>query len=150
MDNKKIDEKITENVRKIAELELEKQKRRKAEKERVLLNKKRAEAKLQADIDHKAYLENQQLERDIKAYEKSDEGRTERARWEGIDKIERDIAMGLTESEIEYKYMNSTEKRECDNAITEGEVRDIRGFLKRKKEKEKASEQRKRRLKYGE
>lgn len=136
-----------EKDKRIADSKIERLKQEIADKEVELMNERRAEVKLQAQTDHEAYLENQQLEIDIKAYEKSDEGRTERVRREGIEKVEQDIAMGLTESEIEYKYLNFKERRECDNAIAEGEVRDIRGFLKRKRLREKASEQNKRRLK---
>lgn len=147
MSFEKIDEKIAENVRKIAELELKKQKLREAGKERELLYKKQAEAKRQADIDHEAYLKEQQRLRDQKEYEKSDIARMERAKQEGIEKVEQDIAMGLTESEVEYKYMDAKTRRECDNAIAQREAKDVRDFLKRKRLEQEASERRRRRLK---
>jgi len=147
MSLKEIEERLVKNIKERAELELEKQKRERSDREVIELNKRRAEVKLQAQLDHEAYLKNQQLEIDIREYKKSDIGGMDRAKREGIEKVEQDIAMGLTESEIEYKYLNSKERRECDNAIAEGEVRDIRGYLKRKRLREEASERRRRKLK---
>ena len=97
---------------------------REAEKERRPLDKRREREKLQAQLDHEAYIRNRDLKQQLKEHEKSDIGRTERARREGIEKVEQDIAMGLTSDEVRFKYLDENARiREMnEKAVKEAEA----------------------------
>jgi len=146
MNLENIKEKIALNVQERANLELEKIKLRKAEKEAVLLNKRRERAKLQTQIDHEAYLEKQQRLQDQKEYEKSPEGRTQRSLQQANENLRR-WKTKFTREEIELKKLDSKSRIDYNNLKTQGEVRDIWDFLKKKRLKEEQSDRKRRKLK---
>lgn len=88
-------------------LEIARLKQARADKEVEVLNKRKAEIKLQKQVDHEAYLRGEQQKRDQIEYEKSDAGRTERARRDAYENRQRDKAMGLTTEERRVKYLDS-------------------------------------------
>ena len=133
MDIEKIKEKVARNVQERANLELEMIKNRRAEKQAIESDKRRAGAKLQAQVDHDNYLKEQQILTNQKEYEKSDMGRVERARREARENINRDFAQGLTEEEIRVKYMDSKERikyfNERNLRQTEAKLKRANSFL---------------------
>lgn len=136
-----------ENDKGKAELEIERLEQTERDKEAESLNKKRESVKLQAQLDHEAYLVKQQQLRNQKEYEKSNIGRTRESFRHAKEIKDRDISRGLTWEQREYKNMDSKTRRECDNAIAQGDAKDIRDFLRKERLKKEASEQRRRRLK---
>jgi hypothetical protein len=133
MDIEKIKEKIAKNVQERANLELEMIKHRKAEKEVIESNKRRESVKRQTQIDHEAYLLEEQRERDQIEFGKSDWGRTERARREARVNIQRDREAGLTNEEIRVKYLDSKarirEFNKQSNKRTGANLRGAKTFL---------------------
>jgi hypothetical protein len=133
MDLREIEKKLVENIKERAELELAKLRLREAEKERELLDKRRKSVKLQTQVDHQNYLLEQQRLHDQKEYEKSDMGRTERAKREASENIQRDFAQGLTDEEIRVKYMDSKERikyfNERNLKQTEAKLKGANSFL---------------------
>lgn len=129
------------------DLEIERLKQAKADKEVELLNKKREGIKIQAQLDHDNYILNRDRQQQIKNEANTPESKTRKAFREGKEKIDRDISHGLTRDQRAYKNMTAKERRECDNAIAQGDAKDIRAFLKENRLKKEASEQRRRKLK---
>lgn len=129
------------------DLEIERLKQAKADKEVELLNKRKAEIKLQKQVDHDNYILNRDRQQQIKNEANTPENRTREAFKEAKEKIDRDISRGITRDERAYKNMTAKERRECDNAIAQGDAKDIRAFLKKNRLEKEASEQRRRKLK---
>lgn len=147
MDIKKMDEKIAENVREIAELELGKQKRREADKEAIESDKRRAEVKLQTQLDHDDYLKEKQRQQDLKNEAKTPEAKTRESYRHAREIRDRRISKGVTKDERAYMDMDSKTRRDCDNAIAQGDAKNVRDFLKKKQQEQEASERRRRKLK---
>ena len=147
MTNESIKEKQARKVKEWGELELERLKREKHEKERLEAIKRSEDAKLQAQINYNKYTKEQQRKRDQEEFEKSPEGRRQRSFRDAQINKDRDIKMGLNEEQRAYKYMDAQTRIECNNAIAQGEVRDIMGFTKKKRLEQEASERNRRRLK---
>ncbi len=147
MNLNQIEEKITKNIEKKAELELEKLKREKADKEVELLNKERDRQEKEAQRLYELDLRKRQRQRDEIEYSKTPESRTRRASKEAEEIRDRDINRGLTKEERDYKNMDSKTRLECRNAIAQGDVKNITGFIKKKRLEQERSDRNKKRLK---
>jgi len=136
-----------EERRKRADEEIERLEQALADEEVEELNKKRKALKLQANIEHENYLKKKAEEQQIKNEADTPEAKTREIFRHAKEIRDKDISRGLTWEERKYKYMDAKTRRDCDNMIAQGEAKDIRDFLKKKRLKKEASEQRRRRLK---
>lgn len=133
--------------KRIADAEIIELEQAEADKEVELMNERRAEAELQAQIEHDVYKWDKQWKQELKNEANTPEARMRRADQYATMIKDREISRGLTREQRAYKHMNEKERRDCDNMIAQGEVRDIHGFLKKKRQKEEASDRRRRKLK---
>lgn len=138
--------KAEENKR-IADLEIESLEQAEADKERELMDKRRAEVKLQAQLDYEAYKMEEQRKQELKNEANTPEARTRESFKFARMIRDREISRGLTKEQRAYIHMSEKDRRNCDNMIAQGEVKDVHGFLKKKRLKEEASERRRRKLK---
>jgi len=112
-----------------------------------LQNERREKLKLQDDIDHYYYKLRKQEEQDLKNEADTPEAKTRECFRHAKEIRDRDISRGLTKEQRDYKYMDWKMRRDCDNAIAQGEAKDIRDFLKKQRLKEEQRERRRRKLK---
>jgi len=122
-----------EEKQKRTELKIEKLEQALADKEIELSNKKIADRKFQAQKLHELDLKKRQEQQDQMEYAKTPKAKTREAYRQGKEIKDRDISRGLTKEERAKKYMDSKTSRECDNAIAQGEVKDVTAFLKRQR-----------------
>lgn len=136
-----------ERDKRTADLEIKELEQAEADKEAELMDERRAEAKLQAQLDHDVHKWDEQRKQELRNEANTPEARMRKADRYATMIKDREISRGLTRDQRTYKHMNEKERRDCDNAIAQGEVRDIHGFLKKKRQKEEASDRRRRKLK---
>lgn len=121
------------NVKERMESEIERLEQKESDREVELLNREREKVRRQTQIDHDNYLREQRQLQKQKAYEKSDRGRTERARREARMNIQRDREAGLTNEEIRVKYLDSKarikEFNKQSNKRTKSGLRGAKTFL---------------------
>jgi len=99
--------KITKNLKERFDLELEKQKLEKAERQRQEVQYKREQQKRQAQIDYENDLRERQRHRDQIEYEKTPEAKLQLAKQHAELNLRRDREIsGLSEEEIKVKYMD--------------------------------------------
>ncbi|MBA7539965.1 hypothetical protein ES705_32254 [subsurface metagenome] len=143
----RIKKKIAKNVQERADLEAEGLKQTEADKEVELLNERRAEVKLQAQLDYEAHKLEKQKEQELKNEANTPEARMRKADRYATMITDREIYDGLTKEQRAYKHLNSKERIECNNMIANGEVKDIHGYLKKRRQKQEASNKRRKYLK---
>ncbi|MBA7585784.1 hypothetical protein ES708_27773 [subsurface metagenome] len=133
--------------KRIADAEIKRLEQAEADKEVELMDERRAEVKLQAQLDHEAYRLEKWREQYLKNEANTPEAQMRKADQYATMITNREISRGLTKEQRAYKHMSEKDRRDCDNMIAQGEVRDIHGFLKKKRLKEEASDRRRRKLK---
>ncbi len=129
------------------ERELEIQKYEDAEKEGRVQNEKREREKYKTQRDSEIYKREKQRKQDLKNEAKTPRGRMRKAQQEAFEIRKREEDMGLTEEEREFNHLDKKTQVDYRNARSQGEVRDIRGFLKQKRIKEENSRINRKRLK---
>ena len=130
-----------------ADLKIERLEQAQLDEEARLQNERREKIKLQTEIDHNYYRIKEQEKQDLKSEADTPKARTRESFRHAKEIRDRDIARGLTKEQRDYKYMDWKMRRDCDNAIAQGEAKDIRDFLRKKRQKQEASERNRRRLK---
>ncbi|MBA7559773.1 hypothetical protein ES708_01388 [subsurface metagenome] len=97
----------------------------------VLKYGKKTRKKKKAQRLYELGLKKRQRQQDLKNIADTPEARTRESFRHTKEIRDRDISRGLTKEQRDYKYMDWKMRRDCDNAIAQGECKDIRDFLKR-------------------
>lgn len=130
-----------------ADLKIERLEQAQLDEEARLQNEKREKVKLQTEIDHNYYKIKEQEKQDLKNEANTPEARTRESFRHAREIRDREISRGLTKDERAYKNMDAKDRIECSNMIASGEVKDVKAYLKWKRQQREASERNRRRLK---
>ena len=120
-----------EERKRVTDLEIARLEQAQKDKEVELLNMKREDEKKKAQRLYELGLKKRQRQQDLKNIADTPEARTRESFRHTKEIRDRDISRGLTKEQRDYKYMDWKMRRDCDNAIAQGECKDIRDFLKR-------------------
>ena len=123
-----IEKKLAENIKERAELELQQQKDAKHERTKRALYQEKAEAKRIAQANYLTYKRERDREQKIKNDAKLPRNIQAKAHTEASENIKRDKAMGLTDNEIRFKYLDKNARiREMNKEAVKKSETSIKG-----------------------